>query len=257
MAKIEINLLPKELRRKSRGIAFDKHLTYIAALIGILVVLFVAVSVFQSIKLKGLDAKIAEAQKRTNELRSNIEVVDALTQLKDKILGRMSAIEALDRNRSVWVRVLEDLSKRVPDYLWLSLLKEETSSMGSSPKTDSGSGTSPATPESPVRKITIEGYSYSLNSLASFLIQLMQSQYFKNMELQYVKRAETKEYRTFAFQLVGDLYYLPEVESPGADTAVHELAWRKGQEDSDPQDPHLSPVNSGTNSDINLAAGRK
>jgi Tfp pilus assembly protein PilN len=257
MTKIEINLLPKELRRKSRGVAFDKYLIYFAGLIGILVVLFVAVSVFQSIKLKALDAKIAEAQKRTNELKSNIELVDALTELKDKILARMSAIEALDRNRSAWVRVLEDLSKRVPDYLWLSLLKEEASVTGSSTKTDSGSVTSSATPESPVKKVTIEGYSYSLNSLASFLIQLMQSQYFKNMELQYVKRAETKEFRTFSFQLVGDLYYLPEVESPGADTAVHELALRNGKEDSDPQDPHLSPISGGTNSDMNLAVGRK
>jgi hypothetical protein len=88
-----------------------------------------------------------------------------------------------------------------------------------------------APPESPVRKVTIEGYSYSLNSLAAFLIQLMQSQYFKNMDLQYVKKADVKEIKTYNFQLVGDLYYLPEVESTGADTAVHELAETDEKED--------------------------
>lgn len=254
MSKIEVNLLPRELRRKSRGVTFDKRITYIASLAVILVVLFVAVSVFQGIKLKSLDAKITEAQRRTNELKTNIELVDALTDLKDKILQRMSAIEALDRSRAVWVRVLEDLSKRVPDYLWLSLLREESGDKGSTGKPDSGKVTASAPPESPVRRVTIEGYSYSLNSLASFLIQLMQSQYFKNMELQYVKRAEIKEYKTFSFQLVGDLYYLPEVENSVADTTVHELALKNEKENFAPQDLNVS--SNGTNSKINLAAGR-
>ncbi len=239
MAKIEINLLPRELRKKTKVITFDKSITYLAALVVILVIAFVVTSVFQSVKLKTLDVKISEAQKKSDELRTNIELVDALTQIKDKILQRLSAIEALDRNRSVWVRVLEDLSQRVPEYLWLSILKEEESA--TAPKADSGKTITAAPPESPVQRVTIEGYSYSLNSLASFLIQLMQSQYFKNMELQYVKRSDVKEFKTFSFQLVGDLYYLPEVESTGADTAVHELAWTGEKEDSS----------------INLAAGRQ
>jgi Tfp pilus assembly protein PilN len=224
MAKIEINLLPRELRGKRPGIGFDKNLTLISAFIGILVVLVVGVSVLQGIKLKALDKKIAVAQKRTDELKRNIELVDALTELKDKILQRMSAIEALDRNRAVWVRVLEDLSRRVPDYLWLSLLSEGASQNEAASDTATDSTVSFTQPQSPIKRVTIEGYSYSLNSLASFLIQLIRSQYFENMELQYVKRAEFKEYKSFSFQLVGDLYYLPEVETPVADTAIHELA---------------------------------
>jgi Tfp pilus assembly protein PilN len=230
MAKIEINLLPRELRKKSQVITIDKSITYLAAVVVGLVVLFVAVSVLQNVRLKSLDGKIEEAQKRTNQLKANIELVDALTQVKDKILQRMSAIEALDRSRSIWVRVMEDLSKRVPDYLWLSLLKEENADIVSKP--DSTKPSQNAPPESPVRKVTIEGYSYSLNSLAAFLIQLMQSQYFKNMDLQYVKRADVKEIKTYNFQLVGDLYYLPEVESTGADTAVHELTETEEDKDS-------------------------
>jgi Tfp pilus assembly protein PilN len=228
MAKIEINLLPRELRKKAKIVSIDKSITYIAGLVAILVILFVAVSVFQNIKLRALDVKIAEAQKKTDELKPNIELVDALTQVKDKIMQRMSAIEALDRSRSVWVRVLEDLSKRVPEYVWLSQLKEEESA---SPKADSLKPKAPAPTESQVRRVTLEGYSYSLNSLASFMIQLMQSRYFANMDLQYVKRAEIKELKTFSFQLVGDLNYLPEVESTGADTAVHELTGTDKKED--------------------------
>ena len=241
MAKIEINLLPRELRGKRRGIAFDKSLTLIAAFVGVLVVLIAGASVLQGIKLKAMDKKIADAQRRTDELNRDIELVDALTQLKDKILQRMSAIDALDRNRAVWVRVLEDLSRRVPDYLWLSLLREEGSQNEATVDTSTDGTVSFPQLESLVERVTIEGYSYSLNNLASFLIQLMGSQYFKNMELQYVKRAEIKEYKTFSFQLVGDLYYVPEFENPDADTAVHELAL----------------INEKKDSEMNLVAGRE
>ena len=225
MAKIEINLLPRELRKRRPGISFDKSLTLIAGLAVVLVVAFAGINVFQSMKLKALNNKIAQAQRRADELRKNIELVDALTDVKDKVLQRMSAIEALDRNRAVWVGVLEDLTRRVPDYLWLSLLKEEESQ--STAVADSGIDSTMlfSQPPSPAKKrVTLEGYSYSLNSLASFLIELIGSPYFKNMELQYVKRAEVEERKTFTFQLVGDLYYVPDFEGLDADTAVHELA---------------------------------
>jgi Tfp pilus assembly protein PilN len=232
MAKIEINLLPKELRRKRKGFTFGKNITFIAAFIAILVVLIAGATVVQNIKLKSLDEKIAEAQKRTSELRRNIDLVDGLTELKEKVLQRISVIEVLDRNRAIWVRVMEDLSRRVPDYLWLSLLREEGSQGQATSDTsaDSTVSISPAGP--PVKRVTMEGHSHSLNSLASFLIQLMGSPYFKNIELQYVKRAQLKEFKTFSFQLVGELHYLPEFDSPDADTAVHQLSLTKKEEDS-------------------------
>jgi Tfp pilus assembly protein PilN len=221
MARIEINLLPTELKRKRRGLTFDKSVAILAAAFGLLVVLVLAVSVFQGIRLKSLDGQIAEAQRKVDEYKKNIELVDALVQVKDKLLQRMSAIEALDKNRTVWVRIMEDLSRRVPDYLWLSLLMEEVPPTVAVPDsgTDSTAATAPVEP--PTNRVTIEGYSYSLNSLASFL---MGSQYFKNMELEYVKRAEIKQHKTFSFQLVGDLYYAPELESPQTDTAAYDLA---------------------------------
>jgi Tfp pilus assembly protein PilN len=242
MAKIEINLLPRELRKRRPGLSFDKSLTLIAGLALVLLVAFVGINVFQSMKLKTLNNKIAEAQKRAQELRKNIELVDALTDVKDKVLQRMSAIEALDRNRAVWVRVLEDLAKRVPDYLWLSLLEEEELQIAAVPDSGVDSTTLMRQPSSPAQKrVTMEGYSYSLNGLASFLIELIGSPYFKNMELQYVKRAEVEEHKSFTFQLVGELYYVPDLEGLDADTAVHELASTQEVEDSE----------------MNLAAGRE
>jgi Tfp pilus assembly protein PilN len=242
MAKIEINLLPKELRKKRKGFTFDKNLIIIAASVGMVALLIVGTSIVQSVRIKSIDKKIAAAQKKTLELKKNIELVDALSEVKDKVLQRMSVIEVLDRNRSVWVRVMEDLSRRTPDYVWLSLLREETPPAPAVQDTISDSTASETTDIEPkVKRVTMEGNSHSLNSLASFMIQLMGSPYFKNMDLQYVKRAQLKNYKIFSFQLVGDLHYLPEFESMDADTAVHELSLTKNDEDSQ----------------TNLAVGRK
>ena len=209
---IEINLLPKELRRKGRRITFDKNLVYVGTVTGILVILFVVVSIFQSFKLKALDKKIAVAKKKTEELRKNIELVDALIDLKEKLLQRMSAIETLDENRLAWVHVLEDLSQRVPEYLWLSVLREEEAVFESQPEAEADTSVETALPLTPTRKVNIEGHTYSINSLALFLIQLMRSDYFENMELQFIKKAEVEKQKTFSFGLSGELVYAPELE---------------------------------------------
>lgn len=209
---IEINLLPKELKRKGRVFAFDKNLIYLGTVVGGLVVLFVVVSIFQNFKLKDLDKKIAEANKRTEELRKTIELVDALIDLKDKVLRRMSAIETLDKNRATWVQVLEDLSQRVPEYLWLSVLREEEAASESQAGVEADTTIETALPLAPTRKVNLEGYTYSINSLALFLIRLTRSDYFKNMELQFVKKSEVEKRKTFSFGLTGELVYTPETE---------------------------------------------
>jgi Tfp pilus assembly protein PilN len=215
---IEINLLPKELKRKGKGFAFGKSLVYLGATALILVVLFVAVSILQSFKLKTLDKNIAAAKKRTEELKKNIELVDALIDLKGKLLQRMSAIETLDKNRTTWVYILEDLSQRVPENLWLSVLREEEASTVS-PKGTGADTTAPKVSLASLpRKMNMEGYAYSINSLALFLIELMKSDYFKNMELQFIKKSETEKQKIFSFGLSGDLVYIPEPKVESSDT---------------------------------------
>ncbi len=238
---IEINLLPKELKKKSKAFSFSfagkKNVVYLMGG-GVAVIVFVIGSTFyQTVKLKNLDSKMREAQARTEKLKKDIQLVDALTELKDKLLQRMNAIESLDRNRSAWIDILQDLSQRIPEYLWLSAFKEiplpQTSSTPApgtpnppgtpttpaTPTTTSGTPTTPGTPTaatSPVshpsptpsgRKITIAGYTYSINSLANFMIQLMKSNYFKNVELNFVKSAEVEKQKLFSFELGCDLFY--------------------------------------------------
>jgi Tfp pilus assembly protein PilN len=112
----------------------------------------------------------------------------------------------------------------VPDYLWLSAFKEippvapavvPNVQNPEAEMADTLKKTQPQTLPPPVlgRKVTIEGYAFSLNSLATFMINLMRSSYFKNIELNYVKLAELEKLKAYSFQLSSDLFYTSQLPS--------------------------------------------
>lgn len=212
---IEINLLPQDFKKGRRGFALQKNMLYVVAGGAGVLLLLVLLTFYQSVRLSSMDRKIQEARARTEQLKKDIQLVDALTEVKEKLLNRMSAIETLDRNRSVWVEILTDLSSRVPDYLWLSVFKENAPASAPQPTASPVATTSPVAATTPVApdtltkasRTTLEGYSYSLNGLAAFIISLMKSDYFKNVELNFVKAADVQKQKTFNFQLSCDLVY--------------------------------------------------
>jgi len=218
---IEINLLPRELRKKAKAFSFSfsgkKNVVYLMGGVVALIVFVIGSTFYQTIKLKNLDSRMREAQARTEKLKKDIQLVDALTELKDKLLQRMNAIESLDRNRSAWIDILQDLSQRIPEYLWLSTFKEIPLATATPPTATPNPAGTPAAAVAPPpvnpsptpsgRKVTIAGYTYSINSLANFMIQLMKSDYYKNIELNFVKSAEVEKQKLFSFELGCDLYY--------------------------------------------------
>ncbi|MCI0530891.1 MAG: PilN domain-containing protein [candidate division Zixibacteria bacterium] len=220
---IEINLLPKEYRHKGRFFSFNKAAVYGLAGAGVAVALIVFATVYQSIQVKSLDRKISDARQRTETLKKDIQLVDALTDVREKLLKRMTAIENLDKYRTVWLRIMEDLSSRVPEYLWLSKFKEEpagaVASATPAANTTGGTTTPPAVDTLNAggiawgsHKATVEGYCYSINSLAAFLINLSRSDYFENFDLKYIKTSEVGKKKLFSFQLGCDVIY--QIEAP-------------------------------------------
>lgn len=217
---IEINLLPKELRKKGKTFDLTKTTLYFLSGGAALIIIMILIASFQSLKLKGLDKKIMEAQRKKEQLRENIQMVDAINELKTSILKRMSAIENIDKNRSTWIEVLQDLSDRVPEYVWLTSFKETPKKTSLQAEKNPSSGSN--TPQDTLKKVTpkpafisdvtIDGYSFSINNLAIFMINLIRSNYFRNMELNYIKAEALEHQKIFAFQLSGELLYSSEAD---------------------------------------------
>ena len=161
-------------------------------------------------------------------MKKDIQLVDALSDVRQNLLQRMSAIENLDKYRSVWIKIMEDLSSRIPSYLWLSGLREEpvVASAPPAPNDRAIPTTNPVPAAAPAvdttkpkdlnfgpRRATIDGYCYSINSLAAFLINLTRSNYFKNVELKFIRSSQQDKHKFFAFQLGCDLIYYIEPPS--------------------------------------------
>jgi len=229
---IEINLLPQEFRKKPISLSFGKSGLYaIATVIGVLVML-AGITIYQMRQLSTLETNIRKARQRAAMLEKDIKLVDALIDVKQKIHRRMAAVEQLDSHRSAWVRILEDVVRNVPEFVWLSHFKEEpledTDSLSNKQSTkqtqpggqqakqqQSQPGETSASTNPWVRWVEVEGYAFTLNALASFMINMMRSDYFDNVELVSTDEVTFQEQKAYNFVLSCDLYYLSDEELRG------------------------------------------
>ncbi len=199
---IEINLLPKEMR-KATGLQVPKWaLLGVAACVG-LFIFFAGVTGGQMMRLRSIDVNIAKAQKQADQMREDIQLVDRLVEVKSRILARLSAIDDLDQGRQRWVMILDEVSHRVPDFLWLKEFKptappgqEEGVQM---PTEMAKADSAPKGPEE--HHLQIKGYSFTLNSLANFMVQLNRSDYFEELTLEYAKVVSIEESRVYDFSM--------------------------------------------------------
>ncbi len=219
---IEINLLPKEYRKKQVSFSLGKTGYYaVAGAAAILLMLF-GVTFYQMSQLRDLDSNIAKARQRAAMLEKDIKLVDALTDVKNKITQRMSAVERLDSHRSAWVHILEDLANNIPDFVWLGRFEEKVPKPPTADKNATAKNQiaqakpkaqlvdSSAVPT--VRQVELEGYAFTLNALAAFMIKMMRSDYFDEVELVSTNEIKLEEQKAYNFVLTCNLHYLSDEE---------------------------------------------
>lgn len=211
MPMININLLPKQYMKRSGGISLGKHGIYtIAAAVGVLL-MFAAVTGWQLYKMEELNGQMDIARARTAQLQRDIKLVDALIDIKVKITDRLKAVERLDRHRSAWVRILENLSGNVPDFVWMSRFNEVIEPQAKAAPGDTTSVVQPrSVPE--VKAAEIEGFTFTLNALASFMIKLMRSDYFDEVDLVSSEVIALGRQKAYNFKLSCNVHYLSDEE---------------------------------------------
>lgn len=215
---IEINLIPKEYLKRSRGFSFGKSGLYAAAGAAAVAVILVSITFFQMRTISSLEAGIEKANRRAAVLNQDIAVVDALTDVKLKITRRMAAVERLDSHRSAYVRILQDLSRNVPEFVWLAKYQEKVADVlkGSAAKAAAASNAKAAPTASQVtanvKGLEIEGYTFTLNALAAFMIKMMRSDYFDEVELVSTLETELFGEKSYKFVLSCQVHFLSDEE---------------------------------------------
>lgn len=214
MTMIKINLLPKQYQNTSGGLSLGKQGKYaVAAVIGV-ILLLATITSYQKYQMSELQGQMKIAKMRTEQLRKDIQLVDALTDIKGKITNRLSAVERLDRHRSAWVKILEEVSRNVPEFVWLSSFTELPANAGNPNDTTTQVKTTPS-----VRAVEIEGFTFTLNALATFMIKMMRSNYFDNVDMASVEeisfgqqQENEAEQKAYNFKLDCNVHYLSDEE---------------------------------------------
>jgi Tfp pilus assembly protein PilN len=235
---IEINLLPKNYLKGSRTISLGKVGMYVIAAAAGVVLMLAGITVYQVYQLRSLETNIERANQRAAMLQKDIRLVDALIDVKQKVQERMTAVERLDRHRSVWVRLLENIAGDVPEFVWLAVYKEkpdpssvidasnkQSKNNQAKPQEEPAKASASGLPD--VRPVEIEGYAFTLNALASFMINLMRSEYFDQVELVTTKEAKfnTNKEKAYNFVVSADAHYL-------SDEDLRKLVAQAGADDS-------------------------
>lgn len=210
MDMIQVNLLPKEFRRKSGKLSLGKRGYYAIGAVAGVIIMIAVVTFYQMFQLSELDDKMEIARFRTQQLQKDIAVVDALIDVKQKIMQRMEAVDQLDQHRTVWVRIMEDLSSRVPEFMWLSSFKENK--LPAPAATDTGAAAAKPATEPMTRPVSIEGYAFTLNSLANFMIKLMRSNFFSDVEMASVDEVSFRNEKIYNYKVNATLHYLSDEE---------------------------------------------
>jgi len=155
---IRINLLAVERQRTTRGamIPAAHRTTIVASLILIGSVLLV-VWWFWSLRTTSarLDEAIATGERETQQLRSVLAQVQKFEARKAQLQQRVTLIEQLRRGQNGPVHVLDEISRAIPDRLWLTELKQKG------------------------EEFTLAGMTTSLTGLSDFVANLETSRWFK------------------------------------------------------------------------------
>jgi len=101
-----------------------------------------------------LDQDVARAEQDAARLRSALQEVERFEQRKAQIQERVALIEELRRGQSGPVHMLDEISRSVPDRLWLTTMQQENAD------------------------VRLDGRASSLTALSDFVGNLEASGYF-------------------------------------------------------------------------------
>ena len=156
---IRINLLAVERARtkKTRVLIPPAHRVTIGASLILIATILGIGWWFLSLRQRSaqLDQDIASAEAETVKLRPVLAQVQKFEARKAQLTQRVTLIEQLRRGQSAPVHVIDEISKSMPDRLWLTEVKQVGSDF------------------------TISGFSASLPSLSDFVANLEATKWFK------------------------------------------------------------------------------
>jgi Tfp pilus assembly protein PilN len=182
---IRINLLPGQQKRKAgsklqltaglKELATQIKNPLLLGAIGAWAVgLLVVGGLFtiQTRELSNLRTEHARVESEHRRYRNLLQQKRRAERLRDSLVAELEAIREIDSDRYVWPHVMEEVTKALPDYTWLTSLEAIT------PRLEEGAD---SVVKPPVR-FTVEGRTSDLSAYTRFVSQLTSSPWIQNAE---------------------------------------------------------------------------
>lgn len=155
---IHINLLPvREIRRRN---AAKKEIYAGVALVFFVVIAFLAVGLWQSLTISGLEQEEQRLQAEKQKYTKILNDIKKMEEEKQLLLKRIDIINKLKQESSLTVHVLDEIANLTPSHrIWLkSLSQNET-------------------------QLNLTGMALDEQTIAKYMDDLENSQYIQNVKL--------------------------------------------------------------------------
>ncbi|MBZ0269931.1 PilN domain-containing protein [bacterium] len=173
---IRINLMPHETRRSSGAFKLDRMKVIPLAVLGLCLVTCLSVMMVQGTRLSAIQRDVAEAKAESQKYEKTIALINDMVQKEQELNRRLALVDQLDRNRYRTVRVMDEMARRVPRYMWLTALKN----IG---------------PD----RVAIDGYAFSNLIVSDLMSSLDKSDLFSSTELTVARRKEVEGQKAVGF----------------------------------------------------------
>jgi len=168
---IRINLLPRDERVRRRSVPKVK-LPALGAFVPLVAVGMVAgsIGVVHTLKVRevaGLESQIAQLRAESDHYKPQLARIREITQKREEVGNRLDIISRLDQERYFRVKLLDEVARATPDYLWLTKLDEQAG-----------------------HKFAVEGVTFSNIIVAHFMEQLESAPHWQGVELSVTQQGK-------------------------------------------------------------------
>jgi len=180
---IEINLLPSEImgRKKNNNLI-------LFTVLSVLPIIFMCIILFFSLEkvINSVQGELAWTKEKTREYQPLLNQLQELKDKKTELQLRLIKAKDVVVNRYPWSLVLYEISRSLPDSIWLTRLAKNI--------------------EGKDQLITIEGSTLNQTmDIGKFMDNLNKSSLFQEMTISLVTKGNIEETEIMTFTAVGKL----------------------------------------------------
>ena len=226
---IEINLLPgagRKARGRGNGGGIgaslsglaakvkDPHLIFGVVSVGACLALVALLQLRSTAVAASLDEEEQQAVQDSVKYSAVLGEKRAAESRRDSVLKQLGIIKAIDNNRYVWPHLMDEVSRVMPPYTWLTTMTQMSpmpSPSGMAPDSASGKKDS-LNVAAPAMKFRINGVTVDIQALTRFMKDLEASAFVQNVVLDKSTLAVVDGKEVTEFQLTAE-YQTPDTSA--------------------------------------------